>query len=148
MVFKVFWKSISQCQHIMEGGGNECFVLSFARFLMSSASDWAARFRLLPLSLQTAPLSGSPKLSFVILNEWCVSAYPNNKAQSRIKGWSAVSYLWRLAKQMSTLVPERSSTDKQFVRGPITLKCAKLSHIFSYESNIKSWFCINNCLFV
>lgn len=93
MVFKVFWKSISQCQHIMEGGGNECFVLSFARFLMSSASDWAARFRLLPLSLQTAPLSGSPKLSFVILNEWCVSAYPNNKAQSRIKGWSAVSYL-------------------------------------------------------
>lgn len=144
MVFKVFWKSISQCQHIMEGGGNECFVLSFARFLMSSASDWAARFRLLPLSLQTAPLSGSPKLSFVILNEWCVSAYPNNKAQSRIKGWSAVSYLaylWRLAKQMSTLVPST-------LRGRIILKCAKLSHILSNESNIKSWFWINNSLFV
>lgn len=56
------------------GWGNECCLLSFARFLMSSASDWAARFRLLPLSLQTAPFSGPLNSFFVILNEWCVSA--------------------------------------------------------------------------
>lgn len=35
---------------------------------------WAARFRLPPPSLQTAPFSGPLDSSFVILNEWCVSA--------------------------------------------------------------------------
>lgn len=44
------------------GRGNECCILSFARFLMSSASDWAARFRPRPPVLQTAPLSGPPEL--------------------------------------------------------------------------------------
>lgn len=46
------------------GWGNECRILSFARFLMSSASDWAVRFRLPPPFLQTAPLSG-PLNSFL-----------------------------------------------------------------------------------
>lgn len=56
------------------GWGNECCILSFARFLMSSASNWAVRFRLPPPSLQTAPFSGPLNSFFVILNEWCVSA--------------------------------------------------------------------------
>lgn len=47
----------------MEGGGNECCILSFARFLMSSASDWAARFRLPPVSPDCTIL-WSPELFF------------------------------------------------------------------------------------
>lgn len=49
------------------GRGDECCILSFARFLMSSASDWAACFR--PRPPVSAPRSGPPELFFVILNE-------------------------------------------------------------------------------
>lgn len=71
--FKVFWKSLSQFQHMWRTG-RWMLHTKLCRFLMSSASDWAARFRPRPPFLQTAPVSGPPELFFVILNEWCVSA--------------------------------------------------------------------------
>lgn len=55
MIFKVFWKSLSQFSTYGRRG-NECCLLSFARVPMSWASNWAVRFR--PPTLQTAPFSG------------------------------------------------------------------------------------------
>lgn len=64
---KVFWKNLFPNVSTYRGcggGGNECFVLSFARFLMSSASDWAVRFGLLPPVSPDCTTLWSPKLSF------------------------------------------------------------------------------------
>lgn len=73
--FKVFWKYAVISNFSTDGEwGNECCILSFARFLKSWASDWAVRFKLPPPSLQTAAFSSPLDSSFVILHEWCVSA--------------------------------------------------------------------------